>query len=469
MLVINILIKPLWILGIQITVQNRVGVEDFGMYFTLLNFGFLFFIITDPGLNNYTNRETSASPAFLKSRFLTIAVFKVLLAVLFAAMLLVSGKYFMNYSDRFMNLLVPITLNLVLSSFLLFLRSAIAGLQLFVWDSIAGVLDRMFMIVLCGVFLFHPVLNESFTIDVFIYLQTIAYAFAILYGTVVLVLKKIPLIFRFKMSLLGEVIQQTYPYALLALFMSFYTRIDSVMIERLAVDGTGDAGIYAQGFKLYEAGNMVAVLFAGLLLPVFSNMLQKRENVGEIADWSLRLLVIPSVFIALFCSMYGGYVIDFLFVHEIEQTARLFPVLMWAFVAVALNYIYGTLLTAGGKLKFLNILALSGAAGNLFLNYLLIPRYGALGAAWATLLTQGLVAVGQTAKSFTLYKLVFQRGSLLWVTLLIAGNLLVFWLVSYFEFSNDLIAVVMIPLTFASLFYFKIIDFKSIFKLLKTR
>jgi O-antigen/teichoic acid export membrane protein len=57
-------------------------------------------------------------------------------------------------------------------------------------------------------------------------------------------------------------------------------------------------------------------------------------------------------------------------------------------VAVASNYIFGTLLTANGDLKALNIVAFSGMVGNIILNLILIPKYMVLGAALASLITQ---------------------------------------------------------------------------------
>lgn len=469
LLILNIVVKPLWILGIQITVQNRVGVDDFGMYFTLINFGYLFIIITDPGLNNYTNRETSGNPSFLKSRFITIGFLKLFLGVIYGVFMFLAGKYVMGYPPRFMELLSPVILNLVLSSFLLFLRASLAGLQLFVWDSIAGVLDRALMIILCGLFLFAPALNHHFSIDLFIYLQTAAYLAAIIYGAAVLAVKKIPLVFKFRFSLLSEVLKNSYPYALLALLMSFYTRIDSVMIEKIYPSGAAEAGIYAQGYKLYEAGNMIAVLFAGLLLPVFSKMLAGKEQVRQIADWSVRLLVIPSVFAALYCTFFGDEIIARIFVNEAEKTASVFPVLMWAFVAVAVNYVYGTLLTAGGELRFLNILSALGLTTNLVLNFILIPRYGALGAAYATLVTQGGVALAQTFKSFTGYGLQFRVKSVAPVLLLAGANIGVYFLVRTLNLPAFAVLTGMMTLTVIAGFLLKLIDVKAFLKLLNQR
>ncbi|MFT5621837.1 MAG: hypothetical protein ACI9QR_002178, partial [Flavobacteriaceae bacterium] len=38
---VNLLVKPLWIFGIDLHVQNTVGAENYGFYFVIFNFSFL--------------------------------------------------------------------------------------------------------------------------------------------------------------------------------------------------------------------------------------------------------------------------------------------------------------------------------------------------------------------------------------------------------------------------------------------
>ena len=51
---LNLLIKPFWILGIDVGVQNRVGAENYGLYFAVFNFTFLFNMLLDMGITNST-------------------------------------------------------------------------------------------------------------------------------------------------------------------------------------------------------------------------------------------------------------------------------------------------------------------------------------------------------------------------------------------------------------------------------
>ena len=68
------------------------------------------------------------------------------------------------------------------------------------------------------------------------------------------------------------------------------------------------------------------------------------------------------------------------------------------------TYIFGTLLTANGKLKILNILAGTGVAINVILNLILIPKYGVHGAAVSNISTQVYMAVTQIVLSAKIFK-----------------------------------------------------------------
>ena len=63
MVILNLLVKPVAIFGIDATVQNRVGAEAYGIYFSLLNFSILFNILLDFGINNFTTKNIAQAPS----------------------------------------------------------------------------------------------------------------------------------------------------------------------------------------------------------------------------------------------------------------------------------------------------------------------------------------------------------------------------------------------------------------------
>lgn len=99
------------------------------------------------------------------------------------------------------------------------------------------------------------------------------------------------------------ILKKSYPFAILVLLMTFYNRLDAVMIERVLGGDVGayEAGIYAKGFRLLDSANMIAYLFSVQLLPVFSRMIKYKENVEQLAKLAFTLLLTPAFIVAIGC------------------------------------------------------------------------------------------------------------------------------------------------------------------------
>ena len=61
-LLANLLVKPLWILGIEVGVQNAVGNEVYGFYFSILSISLIFNILLDLGITNFNTATDWQTP-----------------------------------------------------------------------------------------------------------------------------------------------------------------------------------------------------------------------------------------------------------------------------------------------------------------------------------------------------------------------------------------------------------------------
>jgi O-antigen/teichoic acid export membrane protein len=114
--------------------------------------------------------------------------------------------------------------------------------------------------------------------------------------------------------------------------------------------------------------------------------------------------------------------------EHVAASTNLFGFLMIGFVGISTTYIFGTLLTANGNLRQLNLMALSGVIVNIVLNIFLIPRYYALGSAIASMITQIYTGLAQIILSQRIlklkinYNLIFRIA--LFIIILIVSNLI---------------------------------------------
>jgi O-antigen/teichoic acid export membrane protein len=409
---LNLIVKPFYILGVDAEVQNQVGSKSYGLYFALLNFSFLFNILLDFGITNY-NTKTIAQHPHLASRYWgNLLAIRTLLFVVYSIFTLGVGML-IGYKYKDLSLLAVLVLNQFFVAVILFMRSNFSGLHLFRWDALFSVLDRVILIVLCSYLLWFRPKKSPFQIEWFIWAQSLAYGLSAL--TAFLVAHKTIGKAKIKMKRLFSIVilRQSFPYALLILMMMIYNRMDSVMLERIHPNGGMETGIYAQGFRLLDAVNMFALLFAGLLLPIFSRMLEMKESISDLLLHSGSTLLICSTVFSVGAFFYAYELIDWRYNEHIQEAASSFKYLILSFIPIALTYIFGTLLTANGSLRILNMMAFGGLVLNFVLNYALIPFFGATGAAIATLLTQGITALAQIIIAVRIFKLRFESKFLL--------------------------------------------------------
>ncbi len=400
------LIKPFWIFGIDRTVQNLVGDESYGFYFALFNFSMILNILLDVGITNFNNRNISRYNFLLPKHLSNIVGLKLVLAIVYAIFsLIIAG--IIGYSKVQFHLLFFLIFNQFLVSFTLYLRSNITALQFFRTDSLLSVLDRSLMIVICSLLLYTNILGGQFNIQWFVYAQTISYIITAVITFAIVLQKAGRFKIRFDLRFFFVFLRKSYPYALLILLMALYNRIDSVMLERLLDGTTGheQAGIYAQAFRLLDAVSMFGALVAGLLLPIFSKMIKEREPIGDVVKLSFTLLMIPAIVIAVSSVYYDVEIMSLLYTSNTAFSADILGILMIGFVGIASTYIFGTLLTANGSMKQLNIMAFFGVLLNVGLNLILIPRMQAYGSAYASLTTQLFTGAAQLVLALVIFKL----------------------------------------------------------------
>lgn len=427
---LNLLIKPFWFFGIEVGVQNRVGEEMYGFYFSLFNFAFILNILLDAGINNFNNRTIARDHSLLRDHLSAIVPLKFFLAFVYAIVVFASGKI-LGYSDPQFRMLWWLVLNQFLASFILYFRTNISGLQYFRTDSLLSVLDRTLMIILTGLLLWGNLLDRPFRIEWFVYAQTVSYSLTL--GTVAAIVFYRSGFFRPSISISDSlrILRLSYPFALLILLMSLFNRIDSVMLERMLEEGKVEAGIYAQSFRILDAASQFSLLFATLLLPMFSRMLRTGEEVNGLIRIALPVLMVAGISLALSANYYNREIIDLLYRSHADYSARIFSLLMIGFVFVSTSYIYGTLLTANNNLGYLNILAGVTVLINITLNLVLIPRNGALGAAIASLVSQAFYAVMQVLLSVRILRIPLNGDILLKLSAFLLINLAAGYLTLY--------------------------------------
>jgi O-antigen/teichoic acid export membrane protein len=481
LLLLNLLVKPFWIFGIDRTVQNTVGLADYGFYFTIFNFTFLFYILLDFGITNFNNRNIAQHVHLLNKHFSSLLILKFLLCAVYVAVMFIVALI-IGYRGHQLVLLAWVGFNQFLLSFILYLRSNISGMLMFVTDSILSVLDRALMIVICAVLLWGGLNGGKFKIEWFVYSQTVAYLFTAVIALVIVVRKAKFKKLSWNWPFFLVILKKSLPFAILVMLMAVYNRVDSVFIERIlkGVEGDRQVGIYAQAFRMLDAVNQFAWLTAVLLLPIYARMIKMHQDLAKMVKLPYALLITSAIIIVTGSFFYRTEIMQLLyprgelesatdFADKLSQSSRVYGILMFGFLGTTTMYVFSTLLTANGNLKQLNLIALAGIALNFLINILLVPRLKAEGAAIASLSTQLFTAGSYMlmAQYYFRFKVDvrFISTLILFVLLVVGFNLIskhlsFHWLTSF---------SIMLGASLLSAFALRLINIPEMYRLVKER
>lgn len=459
-LAVNLIVKPLWMFGIDRSVQNRVGAEMYGSYIAMYSLSLIFSFILDMGIANFNTRFLAQNARMLQKYFKYFLSMKIFLALIYVVLSLLLA-WLLNYHSGQLKLLVLLLLNQVFLSHIIFFRSIAAGMHYFKADALISVTDRLLIILVCTILLWG-IPGLHFQIEWFIYTQTAVYLITTLFAGWFVKRFDTPFRLLFRGSFFLALIKKTWPYALLALLMTVYNRSDMVLLERMLPDGARQSGIFAQAYRILEAFSMVALLFAGILMPMFTRMIHRKQAIGALVKLSAGLIMFGALLTSVVSFFYATELMNLLYTSHQEHSVRVFQLLMPASLGIAASYVFGTLLTANGNIKQLNVMAFGGVLFSICANVLIIPHFRVEGAAFVTLLTQWLTGAAQVYLSVKLLRLRISFSLLLRIAAFVLLVLGVAYAVSISDVYWVHGVALIVMLSFTMLFVTRLIRFRAL-------
>lgn len=181
------------------------------------------------------------------------------------------------------------------------------------------------------------------------------------------------------------------PLAFTGLAIMIYMKIDEVMLRQMT--GTHAVGIYAAAVRLSELWYFIPVAMASSFLPAMLRSRERgvviyRERLQQLFD--LNSAAAYSLVVLLWFS--SDWIVRIAYGPAYAEAGPVLAVHIWACLFVFTGVVRGQWLVNEGLTKFYLAATLTGTVTNVALNCWLIPRWGALGAAWATLVSYAMSA-----------------------------------------------------------------------------
>ena len=205
-----------------------------------------------------------------------------------------------------------------------------------------------------------------------------------------------------------SLLKDSWPLAFAVLAMTIYERIDQVMLGEMA--GSEEVGIYSVAVRLAEMGIFIPTALYWSFFP----SIVKAKSVSDDQFYKklqkfYNLMALSSYAIAVPVTIMSKWLVGFLYGETYAKAGLILSVLIWANIFTFLEIARSSFLATMNWTKAYLITVLLGAILNIVLNLVLIPKYGGIGAATASLIAYWFAVHG----SCFLYKPLFKTGSMM--------------------------------------------------------
>jgi PST family polysaccharide transporter len=184
-----------------------------------------------------------------------------------------------------------------------------------------------------------------------------------------------------------RLIRESWPLLLSSLAVMAYMRLDQIMLSSMVGDAA--VGQFSAALRISEVWYFIPMT---ILTAAFPTMMVKRQQGAAAYETYVQSLYDGmawlGVGIAAVTSLLAPWIVGALYGESFSGSVTILRVQIWAGVTVAMSFVHGRWLLAEGLQKYGLLYTCVGAVVNIGLNLLLIPRYGAVGSAIATLATQ---------------------------------------------------------------------------------
>tara|TARA_A100001015_G_scaffold311831_1_gene415841 strand:+ start:5044 stop:6282 length:1239 start_codon:yes stop_codon:yes gene_type:complete len=167
--------------------------------------------------------------------------------------------------------------------------------------------------------------------------------------------------------------------------IQFYFRIDSIMLGLLSSEI--ELGLYSVAFNLMEGSFIIPTIVMSVIFPGLSN----NKYFSKFFKRGLFILTIAGIICGTVVFFLADFMIYSFYEASFKNSSEILEILSLAIPLVFWGYLMTQSLVALDRNRIYLVITSSGLLINVILNFLLIPEYGASGAAFSTVVTEALI------------------------------------------------------------------------------
>ena len=190
-----------------------------------------------------------------------------------------------------------------------------------------------------------------------------------------------------------ELLKQSYHFILSSLMVAIYAQTDKIMIGSM-IDDISAVGLYAVSTTIVSLWSFLPSAIINSFQPVILEYKKTSINNYKLKLKELYSIIIwLSILYTLFIFFCGKYLVLLLYGNDFLGGVDSLKIAIFGVTFSYIGCVREVWLVCEGKQKYAKWFSFIGAVLNIILNLILIPKYGIIGAAIATMITQIVIAI----------------------------------------------------------------------------
>ncbi|WP_442763325.1 flippase [Malikia spinosa] len=187
-------------------------------------------------------------------------------------------------------------------------------------------------------------------------------------------------------------LHDSWPLILSGLAAMLYMRIDQIMLGQML--GNEAVGIYSAAVRISEVWYFIPTMITASVFPSIIKARSENQKIYyQRIQKLLELMMVLALSLAIPISLTADWIMTILYGEGYSESAQILIIHIWTGIFVFSGVAGGRWFIAENLQKYTLYRTLAGGAVNLSLNYLLIPQYGPIGSAWASVISQATASV----------------------------------------------------------------------------
>jgi len=188
----------------------------------------------------------------------------------------------------------------------------------------------------------------------------------------------------------NRLVRHSASILLLSILFMCLSRVDQIMIASML--SVAHVGQYAIAVRITEIWFFIP---QAIVISYFPKYILKLDTIKTDAEGELQKLcavvILVSSMLAISTSILSTIIVPLLYGEAYKEAGEILSIQSWSIILIACRIIILRWSLIESTFRTLCIIHISGLAINIFFNYLFIPKFGTIGAAYATILSLSFV------------------------------------------------------------------------------